>query len=90
VNQVSAAAAPAQSAEASVSTVASTTLAVEIPCSGHAPLISGELKGVPGVQKVTFRAPNLFDVTYDSGQTSLDQIVALDVFQAYPATVNNP
>jgi copper chaperone CopZ len=92
VREVSAAAAPAQSqaVEASASATASTTLAVDIPCSGHAPLISGELNSVPGVQKVTYRAPDLFDVTYDPGQTSLDQIVALDVFQAYPATIKSP
>jgi copper chaperone CopZ len=62
-------------------------LQVAIPCSGHAPLISGELKTLPGVRSVTFSGSNTFDVGYDSGVTSKADILALDVFKTYAATV---
>jgi len=63
------------------------TLQVNIPCPGHAPLITGELKRINGVENIIFRFPNLFDVGYDPKQTSIEQIVSLDVFNTYKATV---
>jgi hypothetical protein len=39
---------------------------------------------VTGIQ---FSLPNIFEVTYDSTKTSKQQILALDVFKAYKATV---
>jgi len=62
-------------------------LQVEIPCSGHAPLIIGELEKINGVEKVNFRTPNLFDVNYDSAKTSEDTILALEVFKTYQAKI---
>ncbi len=67
--------------------LSSMTLEVAIPCPGHAPLISGELKGVSGVQSVKFRFPNLFDVSYDASATTKDEILSLDVFNTYKPTV---
>jgi len=91
VAQVSAAVAPApgQSSVAPAGAVKAVTLAVQIPCSGHAGLITGELRKIAGVQKVTYKLPNVFEVKYDPGQTSVAQIVALDVFQTYKATVKS-
>ena len=66
----------------------SMTLSVEIPCPGHAPLISNELKTIPGVVDVKFSFPNDFDVTYVEG-TSEQDILGLDVFGVYPATQIN-
>jgi len=63
------------------------TLKVAIPCPGHAPLISGELKKISGVQRVKYRFPNLFDVSYDSSTTSKDEILSLDVFNVYKPTI---
>lgn len=63
------------------------SLQVAIPCPGHASLIIGELKGITGVENVKFRFPNLFDVGYDSEKTSKEQMLSLDVFQTYKATV---
>lgn len=63
------------------------TLKVDIPCSGHASLISSELKTLPGVKGVRFRSPVLFDVTYDSSITSEEQMLGLDVFKTYDASV---
>ena len=65
----------------------SITLRVSIPCSGHALLISGELQKLGGVTGVKYRQPNLFDVSYDASKTSETQILGLEVFKSYPATV---
>jgi copper chaperone CopZ len=62
-------------------------LAVDIPCPGHAPLISGELKSIDGVINTKFSSPNIFDVLYDSSKTSKKSILELAVFKEYPATV---
>ncbi|MBN1385479.1 heavy-metal-associated domain-containing protein [Candidatus Woesearchaeota archaeon] len=62
-------------------------ISVDIPCPGHAPLISNELKTVAGVESVRFSFPNDFDVSYDSSQTSKEQMLQLEVFSEYPATV---
>jgi len=64
-------------------------LKVDIPCSGHATLISGELKSIAGVTGVQFSLPNIFDVTYDSTKTSKEEILSLEVFKTYKATVSN-
>jgi copper chaperone CopZ len=63
------------------------TLQVNIPCPGHASLISGELRKVSGVSNVKFSMPNLFEVTYDPSKASKEQILALDIFGQYPAKV---
>jgi len=61
-------------------------LQVKIPCPGHAPLITEELKTIDGVQSVKFGFPNYFDVSYDSSATSQEEILSLAVFNTYPAT----
>jgi len=62
-------------------------ISVDIPCSGHAPLITGELKKIGGVSDVKFSFPNIFDVKYDPAKTSRDAILSIGVFSEYPATV---
>jgi len=62
------------------------TLKVNIPCPGHAPLISEELKTIDGVESIKFKFPNYFDVNYDTAQTSKQEILSLAVFNTYPAT----
>ena len=61
------------------------TLKVTIPCSGHAYLIEGALKKISGIANVKFRAPNYFDVEYDSTKISSQEILALEVFRQYKA-----
>ncbi len=63
------------------------SMSVDIPCPGHAPLITEELKTVSGVQSVRFSFPNAFEVTYDPSVTSTDGMLSLEVFKEYPATV---
>ncbi len=65
----------------------SLTLEVSIPCSGHATLITGELKKISGVEEVKFRFPDFFDVKYDPSQTSQEKILSLEVFKTYPAKI---
>jgi len=66
--------------------LSSVKLKVDIPCSGHAPLITRELNKINGVTAVKFGFPNVFDVTFDPSKTSRGQILALDVFKTYKAT----
>ncbi|NIO45005.1 MAG: hypothetical protein GTN36_05640 [Candidatus Aenigmarchaeota archaeon] len=62
-------------------------LSVNIPCPGHAPLISGELKTIDGVAAIQFSYPNFFDVKYDSTKTTKQNMLSLEVFDVYEATV---
>jgi copper chaperone CopZ len=64
---------------------ATLALKVDIPCPGHAPLITGELKKIYGVVAVKFNWPNKFDVVYDTAKTSKQEILALNIFNEYPA-----
>jgi hypothetical protein len=63
------------------------SLKVDIPCPGHAPLISGEVNRIEGVKNISFRFPDYFDVTYDIKKTSKDDILDLEIFQTYKALV---
>ncbi|MFH1972324.1 MAG: hypothetical protein ABIJ18_02495 [archaeon] len=63
------------------------TIQVDIPCSGHASLISSELYTLKGVSEVKYRTGNYFYIIYDSSITSKQDILNLDVFNTYPATV---
>jgi len=69
-----------------------TTLQVDIPCPGHAPLIIGELRTISGVEAVQFKFDfinflHLFDVAYNPEKTSKEQILSLDIFNTYKATI---
>jgi uncharacterized membrane protein YeaQ/YmgE (transglycosylase-associated protein family) len=63
------------------------SLKVNIPCSGHALLISDEIKKINGIVDVKFSMPNIFDVTFDSSKTTREKILSLDIFKEYPATI---
>jgi len=67
--------------------ISSIRLKVAIPCPGHAPLIIQELRSINGVVEAKFSFPNIFDVKYDSTITSTQQILSLEVFKTYKATV---
>ncbi len=67
--------------------ISSLTLQVDIPCPGHAPLITQGLKSINGVVSVQFSFPNIFEVKYDPVKTSKQEILSLDVFKTYKATV---
>ena len=63
------------------------TIEVNVPCSGHAPLVIDELKKINGVQDVKFRLPDIFDVSYDPQKTSKEDIISADVFRDFPAKI---
>jgi hypothetical protein len=60
---------------------------VNIPCSGHTPLITNEIKTIKGVNGTKFIMPNTFEVYYDSSKTSEKQILSLEIFKRYPAKI---
>jgi len=72
-----------------IASLSSIILKVNIPCSGHAPLITQELKKIEGVLDVKFTIPNLFDVKYDPSKTSKEKLLSLEVFNTYKAMVIN-
>jgi hypothetical protein len=62
-------------------------ISVDIPCPGHAPLITNELSTIEGVKGSEYSFPNDFEVYFDSSITSQEEILSLGVFEEYPATV---
>lgn len=70
-----------------VGNIREVTLKVKIPCSGHAPLISGEIRAIKGIKDVRFVSPNIFEVSYDQNETEVAKILGLEVFKTYPAVV---
>jgi len=73
----------------SKSQTAKLTLEVSIPCSGHAGLIESEMQKLEGIENVSFRAPNLFDVYYNSDKISKENILSTGIFKEYPAKIVN-
>jgi len=65
------------------------TLEVQIPCSGHAPLISDELKKLPGIVGIKFQLPNRFIVDYDSSKVNSLQITSAEIFKSFPVKIIN-
>lgn len=66
---------------------ASVILQVAIPCSGHAPLIIGELEKLDGVVDAKFQGSNLFKVLYDPVKITVGDILAQEVFKSFKAQV---
>lgn len=60
-------------------------IAVNIPCSGHAPLITNELMNVEGVENVKYNFPFGFKVYYDKSKINIDEILDIEIFKEYPA-----
>ena len=64
------------------------SLTVDIPCSGHAPLIIDELKKENGVGAIAFEFPSTFKVVYNPELTSPEKIRALKIFQTFNLLTN--
>lgn len=77
----------AQAQTISTKDTASLTLQVAIPCSGHAPLIIGELEKLDGVVDAKFQGSNLFKVQYDPAKITVGDILAQEVFKSFKAQV---
>jgi hypothetical protein len=65
------------------------TLKVDIPCTGHAPLIKDEINSLGGIVNINFSSPNVFKVQFDSSKTSTSKILSLVIFKTYKAKVLN-
>ena len=59
-------------------------LKVNIPCTGHAQLISDGLKNISGVTGVQYTEPDKFMVEYDPTRTNAKDILSRDLFRDYP------
>ncbi len=66
-------------------TLVTKTIQVNVPCSGHAPLIIDEVEKVDGVVAVKYRLPNLFDITFNSSKVTLQEILNLSIFNSFKA-----
>lgn len=65
------------------------TLVAKIPCSGHAPLVVGDLRGLKGVREVKFIFPNLFEVSYDQKEIDIGEILKQEIFKTFPVEVKS-
>ncbi len=65
------------------------TVKVDIPCSGHAPLVSGELRKLKGVKEVKYRRPDFFDVYYDPVLISKETILSQKIFSDFKASISD-
>lgn len=74
----------ALSGEANLSSI---TFKVSIPCPGHAPLISSELKKIEGVSGVNFKLPNVFEVFYNPKVVSPGKLLSLEIFKSFKAVI---
>lgn len=63
------------------------TIKVDIPCSGHAPLITDELKKLDGINQVNFKSLGIFEIKYDPNKLTPEKITALEIFKTYKAVV---
>lgn len=66
---------------------ATVRLRVAIPCPGHAPLIVDEVESLDGVLAVRYLGGSDFAVKYDPAKLTVDDILALEVFQYFRAVV---
>jgi hypothetical protein len=58
---------------------------VGIPCSGHATLITDELKK-GGVSEVSYKSPDEFDVKYDTNKITKENILKLAILKEFKTT----
>ena len=58
---------------------------VGIPCSGHATLITDELKK-GGVTEVVYRAPDEFDLRFDQSKVTKEKILNLAILKEFKTT----
>jgi copper chaperone CopZ len=63
------------------------SISVNIPCPGHAYLITNELKTLNGVIESQYSFPNNFKVYYNLSIISIEEILDLEVFKQYPAKI---
>lgn len=80
---------PTGAAVSSFNTFETLKLKVDIPCSGHAALITSEVKSLTGIANIKFKFPDVFEISYAPSQVTKEQILSLNIFKEYPATLVN-
>ncbi len=74
-----------QSSNPTLAHLSNLKLKVDIPCAGHASLITHYLKDA-GAEEIIYKQPNTFSVKYDSDLVLKDNLLNLDIFDEYQAT----
>jgi len=69
-------------------TTAVINLSVQLPCPGHAPLITDEIKKIDGVGAVNFQLPRHFQVNYNPQKTNPTEIMSLEIFKTFKLKSN--
>jgi hypothetical protein len=64
------------------------SMRVELPCTGHAPLVMEEIKKNRSIQGVKFTAPDTFQIKYNPQETSPAKIASLEIFKTFEVTLN--
>ncbi len=59
----------------------------QIPCPGHAPLVSGYVKELNGVNVVEYSFPDNFKIYYNPSLVSKEEILNLEIFNEFPTKV---
>lgn len=59
------------------------SLRVDIPCSGHAPIVTYELEQDEGIGNIVFKNPNTFNIKYNPDVTSPEKIKSLEIFKTF-------
>lgn len=72
-----------------IENISKLSINVEIPCSGHAPLVIEEIKKSGGIQSVKYNLPDNFEIRYDAQKNSLEKIIALEIFKTFKVRVNS-
>lgn len=81
---------PAQAvSRAAGETAATRTLevAVALPCSGHAPLVTDALTSQDGIVHAGYFYPDRFTIEYDPAVLSSEDILQLEIFEEFPAAL---
>jgi hypothetical protein len=65
----------------------SVRLIVALPGSDYADLVAENLRKADGITDVYWSPPNKFDIKYDAARIDLRDILAMDIFKEYNASV---
>jgi copper chaperone CopZ len=65
--------------------LSSAAISVDIPCSGHAPLVGEELQKIEGIESIKFSLPNRFNITFNPEIVTLEEILNLQIFSTFKA-----
>lgn len=62
---------------------------VNIPCTGHAPIIIDEIRKNQGINYTRFKMPSTFEISFDPKQISIKDIKSLEIFKTFNLKISN-